>query len=369
MKRLILFSSVVVAVILVVSWNYWKADPRGPIYYGKPVVEWALDLNSPSLKVRQEATTNIATFDADALPTPPSCSLADPDPVFAHMVRLVGWHAPQKVTRSLFRMANPYDAPMKRAAAAQALRLMGTRAAPALPALTRALEDDKTVSWHAALALSQFGEDGVKALTGKLDAASPAQAGFICYALSTMGRTASNAAPALVRQLGAKDSNVVERAGTALGAIGPAAIPALQHVLTTPGSDAHLVAIHALSQMGPVARQAIPELLLCVRSAMQGNERRPQKLGQIQPTSPTVVAALTTALGDNAGPVRLQALEGLSRSPATARQAEAAIQQALNDESYDPRARDQPAFANCRGAGAGRADGRKRLETNQRSKP
>jgi HEAT repeat protein len=124
-------------------------------------------------------------------------------------------------------------------AAATSLRRLGPKAAPAVPALVKALGDpDQGVRANAAICL-----------------------GFI-------GHQAKAAVPALSRLL--MDQNEVDTvrswAALSLGRIGPDALPVLIEALK-PGSDVFVrgAAANAVGKMGPKAEPAIPQLLVLQR--------------------------------------------------------------------------------------------------------
>jgi len=167
--------------------------PRRPecSFAHRPVRLWALELNDPSASVRAKATESVRSFGPDAIPDLVGL-LRTPDPVLARPVKALARRAPTTVSSALLSLNNPYQAGAKRAAAALALRIMGTNAQRAVPDLRRALNDDQTVSWHAALALAELGPEGLRALRQALPTAGLPQASFISYALSTQGPNASN---------------------------------------------------------------------------------------------------------------------------------------------------------------------------------
>lgn len=187
MRRLTLLWLVGGASVLAVSlWAIlWPRRPE-PLFEGKPITAWAIELNSPAADVRNQAALMISRFSSNQIP-PLVRMLHTPDPVLARPVAALASRMPNRIGAGLFRIVNPFEARARRAAAAQALRTMGPGAMAALPDLREAMQSDSTVAWHAALALSQLGEPGTEALMAALSEAAPLQRGFACYALGSQG--------------------------------------------------------------------------------------------------------------------------------------------------------------------------------------
>jgi HEAT repeat protein len=315
-----------------------RSAPPEPLCQGKTISAWAVDsLVSPVAQDREQASKVLRESGTNALPSLIRV-LRTPDPVLAKPARFLGRHLPDKLSRALFRIVNPLEAPRQRAAAAQALRLLGPEAAPALPYLSRALGDEPTVAWYAALCLAQLGPPGTIALGEGLSPVHRPQADFICYALSTQGSAASNSIPALSRLLQHSSPDLTQKAAAALAAMGPTAVPELIRSLTNKDAQARVVTINALAGMGPLGRAAVPKLMeLAHRDEASVREAAVHALAQIRPTEPEVVATLADALHDPVRQVRLQAVQGLSRSPRTSASVTPKLLEALSDPSPEVR--------------------------------
>ena len=310
MKKLFLVSgAVLLAAILI-----WKArSPAAPelMCQGKPVSAWALALNSAG--TQRQAEEVILSLGSNAVPSLVRL-LRTPDPILARTVKAIGRRTPDKLSRVLYQMVNPFAAPAQRARAAQALRILGPAAISALPALTNALSDDQTVSWYAALTLAQLGEPGITALSGALPKSAPAQAGYICYALGTQGPSASNAIPVLATVMETGPAQVAERAASALADIGRLAVPRLLQTLEHPDPAVRILAINALARLGPPARAALPRLI-DVAKEDQAIVRvmAIDALPKIRPTGAGLVGVLTNALQDPDPQVRVKATQALEK--------------------------------------------------------
>ena len=294
-------------------------------------------LTSPSPATRDQAAAKLQALGPAAVPDLVRL-LRTPDPFLARPARRVARWLPAKANARLFRIINPLEAAAKRAAAAQALRILGPGAHAAIPALSRALEDDLTVAWYASLALAQMGPDGLEALSTRLSTVPPIQCGYICYALGTQGQSASNATPNLVLLLEKDDPVISDKAATALGNMGRLGVPGLLRASTNQHGHVRTLAIGALSRIGPLARDAIPRLVTMAKEDQPGvREAAVEALGQVGPTSPAVTAALTQALVDPVREVRLKAILALGRSPAHSASAVPELIGRLNDPSADVR--------------------------------
>jgi HEAT repeat protein len=76
-------------------------------------------------------------------------------------------------------------------------------------------------------------------------------------ALTRLGPRALEAQEALLARLADPDKALGRWVATALGALGPAAVPALCQVLSSPDEPAHARAALALQQLGPEAAPAV----------------------------------------------------------------------------------------------------------------
>lgn len=232
------------------------------LFDGKLVSSWALQLNSPSAASRDEAEKEVRNFDTDAVPALVRM-LRTPDPILAKPLRVTQPVLPRRLAHALARSVDPFQAPLKRASAAQALRLMGPKAGGALKDLAHALRGGGTASWHASLALSGLGSPGIDELSRSLAPSaglSDSSLGFVCYALGTQGATASNAIPGLATLLQSGRPPVAEKAAAALATMGKWPVPQLLGALSN--SDVHikLLAIDTLAQIGPPAQDSASAL-------------------------------------------------------------------------------------------------------------
>jgi len=259
----------------------------------------------------------------------------------------------------------------RRAAAARALGNGGGEPARVVPALGRALDDPSArVRGAAAWALGHFPLEArvlVPALRAALaDRAAPVRAGA-AWSLGEIGPEAGEeSARLLTVALRDPDAGVRRRAGAALtdvavrcraclpelievaaspehpgraaaawamGAMGPAAAPAVDALLAAlrdPRAEVRSRAVWALGRIGPAARAAVTTLVPLVDDPAL-SWRAIDALGGIGPPAEPAVPRLVRALADTSGSVRWRAAQALGAIGAGARAATPALLAALGD--------------------------------------
>jgi HEAT repeat protein len=227
------------------------------------------------------------------------------------------------------------SAPVIRRSAAEVLGLMGPRAAAAVPALVKVLEDrDPSVSIAAAQALVRIDPTKataavpilVRLFKGK-DEKVADQAALV---LAEHGPDARSAVPELLAGLKEKNEKLVRRSAFVLGRLRlPDATAALRSALTGPAA-ARPAVVQALGQMGEAGKPALPELLAALKDA----SLRPQAalaIVRIAPEKATDVGrALTEDLGGE-GPARAAALAMLRVMPQVPAEVIPALRPLLSD--------------------------------------
>ena len=144
-----------------------------------------------------------------------------------------------------------------RLTAAMSLAQMGPAAKTAIPAVVKAMREEKDEWYRAFLgsAIVKFGSDAVPALAGLLKSAEEQDRIAAAMALQGLGLPA---APALADALEDKVW-LVQRSGIeGLGTIGPVAIPFITAKLKAKGESVRSAAAMTLAKMDP---KAIPELV------------------------------------------------------------------------------------------------------------
>jgi HEAT repeat protein len=143
---------VLLTVFVSLWYVLWEVNRREPVYSNEPLSTWMVRMNDPA--TAPHAAQVLRDMGPEALPTlvealnVHSSRAADVTYDFVAKFHL----APQRV----------YDSPNIRATAAYLLGQMGTNAAPAVPDLIEALDDeDAYVRIRATRALTQIGEPAV----------------------------------------------------------------------------------------------------------------------------------------------------------------------------------------------------------------
>jgi len=142
--------------------------------------------------------------------------------------------------------------------------ILGSNAAPAIPALTKIAQDPGAPgSLCARRALCALGAPAVPALTNLLAAASPEAKEEIRTAFARMGPEAQAAIPALIQDLADSDEIVAGQSAWMLGRIGlepQLVVPALMRALEDRRDFVRQAAVFALRNYGDAARPALPKL-------------------------------------------------------------------------------------------------------------
>jgi len=222
-----------------------------------------------------------------------------------------------------------------REAAADALAESGPQAVDAVPALLQALkneERDWALRQAASDALGAIGSEAVPALIEALADEDEQVRRAAAGALRDMGPQAGDAIPALIQTL--RDKDVSMDAASALGEIGPQAIPALVEAVDDRDAQVRRGAILALGFIGPEAKEAAPLIIQALEGDAEWLVRSgaANALGWIKPDASEAVPALVQALEDESEYVRSAAADALGEFGAQARDAIPALIEALGDE-------------------------------------
>ena len=250
---------------------------------------------------------------------------------------------------------------------ARALRDLGARAKPAIPALIEALNDrEYAVGFFAAKALVKLKQAAVAGLAEALKNQSEKARTEAGRLLGEIGPRAEGAIPILSSALRGEDEGATFEAAQALSRIGSSAIPVLIEAL----KDHHdYVRRNAAGALGkPNATVAIPALVkslndsdASVREAVAqalGNIGQPaipalsdalsdqektvrggalSALAMIRPLEPAVVPLLIEALKDPDKSVRIGALTLIARLGTEAKSTMDAVVEASRDQNADVR--------------------------------
>ena len=258
-RRRILIAVFAVVGAGLVCWmvgSVWLSRP--PSYGGRTITEWSLDLLSPSLAARTNASQTLQSIGPSALP-PLSRQLQRRDSWLRHPFMAVSSQLPVSWRRAFVRFYHPFRAMDERLAAVNALALFGTNA-PVDLLITTLGDPERQLANQAAVALSRCGPAAVPGLTIALRDPNPEVRSLACSTLSQIGRPAATAAAELAVLLSDPDPQLVALAAHALTTVGPEAVPHLVAALDHPLPLVREKAAFALGQVGYSARSALPAL-------------------------------------------------------------------------------------------------------------
>ena len=195
-----------------------------------------------------------------------------------------------------------------------ALEPAGGAAVPAL--FESLADPHEAVRHAAARALSdlELSDDGVRRLEQALGSDDPYVTAFAAWRLGNLGTRAAPAVPALVGTL--DQPGVYAVTYGALARIGPGAVeavPALLGELSSPDGGRRWRAAKGLGRIGPGAIAAVPDLIATMEDDPWERVRAhaARALGRIGDTSPSTAAALQRATGDGNAWVRREARKAL----------------------------------------------------------
>jgi HEAT repeat protein len=160
--------------------------------------------------------------------------------------------------------------------------------------------------------------------------------------LETLGDAAAPAVPALVRALGDPNRFVRWAAARTLGKMSPiesaTTVPNLAHLLFDDDLDVRLSAAAALDRFGPAAEAAVPDLIQAMKASdADMREAAIKTVGGIGTGAQSAVPALAAALFDPDPRIRQIAADVLGRFGSLAASAEPALRKALDDSEPDVR--------------------------------
>jgi hypothetical protein len=255
-QLLIALAALVVTLLCWIFISVWFNRP--PVYEGRTITEWSLDLLHSSPDRRTNAARVLETVGPDAIPAL-SRQLERRDSWLRAPFVAVSSLLPARWRRAFVRFYQPFRAMDERLAAVYALGLFATHAPVDLLAETLR-SPERALANHASVVLARCGPAAVPPLTAALRDPNPEVRSLACSTLSQIGRSAAPAAPALVGLLSDPDPQLAAQAGHALVMIGPTAVPHLTQALDHPQPRVREKAVSALGQLGFPARSAIPQV-------------------------------------------------------------------------------------------------------------
>jgi HEAT repeat protein len=212
-----------------------------------------------------------------------------------------------------------------REAAAFSLGLIGPAAEPAIPKLTRALDDKEgNVGWKAAAALGGIGPNSAGALIGALKGRDSDVRWKAAYALGEIRPAATEAIPALIAAASDSNEQVRNSAAYSLGQNGAPTLFALADLVRKGGAREHDTGNRLLDQFERMKPNCVTPLLIESATNESATIRSTaiEALGTLRPLSPLTRRCLIEHLKDPDRDVRLAAtrvLGALGRKARSAR--------------------------------------------------
>jgi len=242
---------------------------------------------------------------------------------------------PRSVRARISRMFPAHDPLSEKMSALQALIVLGTNAAAAVPAMQQSLEDPQPmISWTAASALANVGAEGLPPLLRAFQSTNSALRKAGCYGLGLLGAEAGPAAPSLVTALADPDPAIRAQVVDALLRVGQPALMPLADAAFSTNAMVRTGAVQILRGFRGDVRPAMPGLLGgCTNSDPTMRVFAAAALGQSRPWETNVVEALVTLLDDPEESVRIEAVRALARSSVRAQPAFPRLTALLRDPS------------------------------------
>src|SRR5438128_759532 len=156
-------------------------------------------MSSPDPIARSKATEALQAMGTNGIPSLIK-RLERRDPILKKPFLSLGPKLPLWVRRSFLRTFKPFDATSDRLAAVNGLAALGAKA-PVSPLINALRDPERQIAAQAAIALAHMGKPAVPGLIGALNDNDGSMRWMVCYALSMLGPSASEATPALIQQL------------------------------------------------------------------------------------------------------------------------------------------------------------------------
>ncbi len=333
------------------GWSFRYLFPEAR-HQGKTVVEWVAALDSRDVHERAAAVQALQALGPEAVPVL-TRELKSIESRFPRVRRWLSRVSPEPVKRAVrkWRGARGQET---QAAALQALRVMGTNGAAAIPAVAATFGGpDVYLASLAGRALAAAGPEGLPVLIAGLDDPDYSIRSHACTALGSLGTNAAPAVPKLANLLTNEAGSIVRLAGFTLSQIGKPAVPALLPIALSTNVQAARWASYALGLIGPDARAAVPELLgmLPERPQPVWRETALFALGRMGLPDSTAAELVARSLGDADPTIRAAAIQALAERPRYVRERVERVVELLDDP--DAKVREQAALALSRIGRAG----------------
>ena len=314
-RRLAKITVLLLTTALLIGGVIWWFQ-REPEYQGRPLSEWTKLARSYKAADQKGAREALLAMKDEAVPELAD-SLVQGETLLEKINRSVGHKLPPKQRRHAMKIFGIGEVITRKTEALEALKLMGTNAQAAVPALAQVLRDPNvSLSSMAGLALGEMGPAAVPELISALDEGDYNVRANACHALQRLGPDAVAAAPRLVYSLENETGPILPVASYTLSRIGPGALPALLPSLSHTNWTTRRWAAYAIGFMVPGEVDPAPHLYPLTRD--EHPEVRLvalQTLGRIYISSPEGIQVLRELFADPNPEIRVAAIQAFARAP------------------------------------------------------
>ena len=285
---------------------------REPEYQGRPLSSWLADMHSGKQEAQQRAIEALNAMGPEAVQYL-SGELTKPQSRLQRAADSTSKYIPNFVKAPLRRIFNPSKEVLKKYAALNALRAMGTNGAAAMPALEQVFrERHQGFSYAAAGALGEMGTNAVPLLIAALDDGDYHVRASACEVLTRLNTNAAPAVPRLERIARDEIGPISSLAFYALAQIGPAAVPSLEKLALNTNAVVRGLAIYSLGSIGARAAEAVDSIITATGDpSPEVRWRAVQSLSRMDASSPEISERFVAALDDPDRNVRAAAATAL----------------------------------------------------------
>ena len=327
---------VLVAIAALLLFRWMNPEPKAQ---GRKLSEWLVQLRDSNPAKREEARLAVISMGREAIPYLTN-QLTKPPNALQKAARAAFKHAPESLKVSLGRIYRPPNEVLNKHMALQAIGILGTNGAAAVPTVGEVLrQPDVALTSAAAMTLVYLGTNSLPELIAALDDGDFNIRSHACYALAMLQTNAAPAVPRLGEIVVDERGVIAATAATTLARIGEPAIPVLKDFLKHTNATVRRWGLVALGQVTPPARSTLPELMQAANDADAGvRAGAVQAVGTIDRTSAESGAVLLRALDDPNGEVRAAAAGGFTVRPRLVRENQDRLYKMLEDEAVNVRA-------------------------------
>jgi hypothetical protein len=259
-KRRLIIVGLSLLLVFVAALVVARRQPPEPVFAGKTLTVWIMQFYSPAPDAQIAATNAIREMGGGAVPALIRLLNAR-DAGFSERLWNRLPNLPRLLRRPVARALPAPKAVAVRGAAARALGVLEQQGSPGIPGLqTMMLHDTVENQWEAAGALGAIGPAAIPALLSGLRATNSITQQAAAANISKLREAAAIAIPDLVRLLSDESETTRAFAASTLSSIGTPALPSLQQNIETGQGIGRRLAAETLVAIRPSRRTAAPLL-------------------------------------------------------------------------------------------------------------